>query len=80
MEAAEPGWIAITCASARMAAWLCAAIILENVDARVEGTRLLVPAGPGFALEDQVKSVVTVVAKTHHYWREHLESARETRS
>jgi hypothetical protein len=79
-EPAEPGWIAITCASARMAAWLCATIILENVDARVEGTRLLVPAGPGFALEDQVKSVITVVAKTHHYWREHVESARETRS
>ncbi len=79
-EAAEPGWIAIPCASPRMAAWLCAAIILENVDARVEGPRLLVPAGPGFALEDQVKSVVTVVAKTHHYWREHLESAREPRS
>jgi hypothetical protein len=77
---AEPGWMAITCASARMAAWLCATIILENVDARVEGTRLLVPAGPGFALEDEVKSVITVVAKTHHYWREHLESAPETRS
>ena len=80
VEAAEPGWIAITCASPRMAAWLCAAIILENVDARAEGPRLLVPAGPAFTLEDQVKSVVTVVAKTHHYWREHLESARETRS
>jgi hypothetical protein len=79
-EPAGPGWIAITCASSRMAAWLCAAIILENVDARVEGARLLVPAGPGFTLEDQVKSVVTVVAKTHHYWREHLESAREPRS
>ena len=77
---AGPGWIAIPCASARMAAWLCATIILENVDARVEGPRLLVPAGPGFTLEDQVKSVITVVAKTHHYWREHLESARETRS
>jgi len=77
---AEPGWLAITCASPRMAAWLCATIILENVDARVEGARLLVPAGPGFSLEDQVKSVVTVVAKTHHYWREHLVSARETRS
>jgi len=76
-EPAEPGWIAITCTSTRMAAWLCAAIILENVDARVEGARLLVPAGPGFTLEDQVKSVITVVAKTHHYWREHLESDRE---
>jgi len=79
-EPAEPGWIAITCASPRMAAWLCATIILENVDARVEGARLLVPAGPGFTLEDQVKSVITVVAKTHHYWREHLESGRESRS
>ena len=77
---ADPGWIAITCASARMAAWLCATIILENVDARVEGARLLVPAGPAFTLEDQVKSVITVVTKTHHYWREHLESAQETRS
>ncbi len=77
---ADPGWVAITCASARMAAWLCATIILENVDARAEGRRLLVPAGPGFVLEDQVKSVVTVVAKTHHYWREHLASGRETRS
>ena len=79
-EPAAPGWLAIRCESARMAAWLCATIILENVDARVEGARLLVPAGPAFALEDQVKSVVTVVAKTHHYWREHLESVRESRS
>jgi sirohydrochlorin cobaltochelatase len=46
------------------------------VDARVEDTRLLVPAGPDFVLEDQVKSVVTVIAKTHHYWREHLQSER----
>jgi sirohydrochlorin cobaltochelatase len=55
-----------------MAAWLCAAIIVENVDARVEGDRLLVPAGSDFVLEDQVRSVITAVAKTHHYWREHL--------
>jgi len=75
-EAAGPGLIAIRCESPRMAAWLCAAIILENVDARVEGDRLLLPAGPDFRLEDQVKSVITVVAKTHHYWREHLETGR----
>jgi hypothetical protein len=73
---AGPGLIAIRCESPRMAAWLCAAIILENVDARVEGDRLLRPAGPDFRLEDQVKSVITVVAKTHHYWREHLEIGR----
>jgi sirohydrochlorin cobaltochelatase len=77
-EPGEPGWIAIGCESRRMAAWLCAAIIVENVDARVDGDRLLVPAGSDFVLEDQVRSVVTVVAKTHHYWREHL--SRSARS
>jgi hypothetical protein len=71
-EAGDPGWIAIVCESRRMAAWLCAAIIVENVDARVEGDRLLVPAGADFVLEDEVRSVITVVAKTHHYCREHL--------
>ena len=69
---AEPGWIAIGCESRRMAAWLCAAIIVENVDARVEGDRLLLPARPDFVLEDHVRSLITVVAKTHHYRREHL--------
>ncbi|HEY7655041.1 MAG TPA: hypothetical protein VIG07_19650 [Methylomirabilota bacterium] len=76
VEPADPGWIAVACESPRMAAWLCAAIILENVDARVDGARLLLPAGPNFLLEDQVKSLVTVMAKTHHYWREHLASPR----
>jgi sirohydrochlorin cobaltochelatase len=55
-----------------MAAWLCATIILENVDAHCEEERLLVPADPSFTLTDGVKSVITVVAKTHHYWSAHL--------
>ena len=75
-EGGEPGWVVVACESRSMAAWLCAAIILENVDARVEGERLLLPAGPGFRLEDQVKSVITVMAKTHHYWRDHLGGRR----
>jgi sirohydrochlorin cobaltochelatase len=70
-EPAAPGWLAVTCDSPRMAAWLCATIILENVEARSDEERLLVPADPSFALEDQVKSVITVVAKTHHYWSAH---------
>jgi sirohydrochlorin cobaltochelatase len=73
-EPGDPGWIEIACESPRMAAWLCAAIILENVDARLDGARLKLPAGPDFLLEDQVRSLITVVAKTHHYWREHLRS------
>jgi len=71
-EPAGPGWLAVTCESRRMAAWLCATIILENVDARIEEDRLLVPAGPGYRLEDEVKSIITVVAKTHHYWQAHI--------
>ena len=66
-ELGAPGWMAITCESCAMAEWLGAAIVLENVEARVEDDRVLVPAGPRLQLEDQVKSVVTVVAKTHHY-------------
>jgi len=82
-EAAGPGWIAVTCRSRRMAAWLCAAIILENVEARCEEERLLLPAGPGYQLQDQVKSVITVAAKTHHYWQAHIAAqggARATRA
>jgi hypothetical protein len=74
-EPAAPGWLAVTCESRRMAAWLCAAIILENVDARMDDDRLLVPAGPGYRLKDEVKSIITVVAKTHHYWQAHVEGA-----
>ncbi len=70
-EPAGPGWLAVRCASATVAAWLCATIILENVEARCEGDRLYLPASPGFALKDQVKSVITVLAKTYHYWSLH---------
>jgi hypothetical protein len=75
-EPGEPGWLAVFCHSTKMAAWLCATIILENVEVRFEGDRLLLPAGAGFALKDEVKSVITVLAKTNHYWQQHVESQR----
>ncbi len=71
-EPAGPGWLSVTCDSPTMAAWLCAAIILENVGARVEDDRLLLPAGPHYGLKDEVKSIITVLAKTHHYWQAHV--------
>jgi hypothetical protein len=74
-EAGPAGWLAVTCDSPTMAAWMCASIILENVGARVEDDRLLVPAGPGYRLTDEVKSIITVVAKTHHYWQAHINGA-----
>jgi len=71
-EPAPPNWMAVTCQSKRMAAWMCAAIILENVDARCEDEVLYVPASPDFDLKNQVKSVITVVAKVNHYWQAHI--------
>lgn len=73
-EPVESGWIAVTCHSRKMAAWLCASIILENVDARFEDERLFLPASPAFDLTNEVKSVVTVLAKTNHYWQAHIEA------
>jgi hypothetical protein len=32
---------------------------------------LLLPAGPAFQLEKEIKNVITVLAKTFHYWTEH---------
>lgn len=67
-EIADPGWLRICCANERMAAWMCATIILENVEARSSGNLLYVPARRSFTLENEVKSVITVIAKAHHYW------------
>jgi Ni2+-binding GTPase involved in maturation of urease and hydrogenase len=71
-EMGPTGWMAVTCQSPTMAEWLAAAIVLENVAARADDDRLLLPLGPGYRLENEVKSIVTVVAKTHHYWDAHL--------
>ncbi len=73
-EPAEPGWISVSCHSRKMAAWLCASIILENVDARCEEERLFLPAGSDFELKNEVKSVITVLAKTNHYWEAHVQA------
>jgi len=78
-EPQSPVWIAVSCESRAMAEWIGAAIVLENVTARVEDERFLLPAGPRFRLEDEVKSIVTVVAKTHHYWAMHEIAAKPGR-
>jgi len=65
------GWVGLECDDDAMAQWLSCAIEVENVVARREGAVLLLPAGPRFTLDKEIKNVVTVVAKTHHYWLEH---------
>ncbi|MEP7190396.1 MAG: hypothetical protein ABI901_14485, partial [Roseiflexaceae bacterium] len=70
--AAGPGWIAVECRSAGMARWLAESIQAENVAALAEQTQLLLPAGADFTLKGEIKNVITAVAKTTHYWGEHV--------
>jgi cation diffusion facilitator family transporter len=65
------GWIGLACESEAMALWLLRAIVVENITVRREEEILWFPAGPDFRLEREIKNVITVVAKTNHYWQEH---------
>lgn len=71
VTSAVPGWVGVACDDEAMAIWMLRAILVENVFARREGEVLYLPAGPAFRLEKEIKNVVTVVAKTHHYWSSH---------
>jgi len=66
-----PGWVGLQYDDEMMARWLLRAIAEENVSCRREASALYLPAAPSFRLDKEVKNVVTVVAKTHHYWQEH---------
>ena len=67
-----PGWVSVTCLSDTMAGWLLRAIVMENVAVRRRGSILELPAAPHFRLEKEIKNVVTVIAKTAHYWLGHM--------
>jgi sirohydrochlorin cobaltochelatase len=71
LEPANDGWIGVECHGTGMASWLMRAIVMENVLARREDRTLFLPAGPEFRLAKEIKNVITVIAKTCHYWIEH---------
>jgi hypothetical protein len=68
----DPGWVRMYGTSAPMVGWLMRAIVMENVSARYQGLALSVPVGPGYRLEKEITNGVTAVAKTCHYWTEHM--------
>ena len=72
-----PGWVRVICPTAGMSGWLLRAIVMENVAARGAGARLDVPAAPHFRLDKEIKNVVTVVAKTAHYWLGHMPRSQQ---
>ncbi len=74
---ARLGWVSVDCYSETMAAWLLRAIVMENVSAKSHGRELLLPAAPGFRLDKEIKNVITVIAKTTHYWMGHMSRAQK---
>ncbi|MDK3159340.1 cation diffusion facilitator family transporter [Kamptonema cortianum] len=72
IQSGAPGWIGMVCTSEDMAVWLLRAIVVENISVRREGSTLYFPASPTFRLESEIKNVITVIAKTYHYWQEHV--------
>jgi hypothetical protein len=71
-ESPSPGWVRMECATAGMAAWLLRAITIENVAVRAAGNVLELPAGPAYRPLKEIRNVVTVIAKTTHYWVGHM--------
>jgi hypothetical protein len=71
-ESPHLGWIRVVCHSDVMAGWMYRAITQENVAVRREGRALDLPASPDFRVDKEIKNVVTVVAKTTHYWMGHI--------
>ena len=67
-----PGWVRVTCYGETMSGWLLRAITMENVAVRRDGLAIDLPAAPGFRLEKEIKNVITVIAKTSHYWLGHM--------
>ncbi len=74
---AAVGWVSVTCSGDSMADWLARAITMENVAARRSGSVLELPAAPHFRIDREIKNVVTVMAKTCHYWAGHIPAERQ---
>jgi hypothetical protein len=72
-----PGWVSVTCTGDTMAEWLLRAIVMENVAARRAGSVLELPAAPRFRVEKEIKNVITVIAKTCHYWVGHVPAVQQ---
>jgi sirohydrochlorin cobaltochelatase len=70
--APDPGWVCVSCQGDAMAGWLVRAIAMENVAVRRRGAILELPVSPHFRLEKEIKNVITVIAKTCHYWLGHI--------
>ena len=75
--APDAGWVRVRCLTDAMAGWLLRAITMENVAVRGGARTIDLPAAPGYRLDKEIKNVVTVIAKTSHYWGGHIARAQK---
>ncbi len=68
----NPGWIRVSCPMPGMAGWLARSIAMENVSVAAEADLIELPVGPEYRIEREVKNVITVIAKTTHYFVDHI--------
>lgn len=72
-----PGWVRLECESTGMAGWLLRAVLMENISARSEEAFLDLPAGPDYRVEKEIKNVITAIAKTCHYYADHMWASQQ---
>jgi sirohydrochlorin cobaltochelatase len=73
------GWARVMCDNEPMAGWLLRAIVMENVSAQSRRRALDLPVGPHYRIEKETKNVITVIAKTCHYWLGHMSPGQQER-
>jgi sirohydrochlorin cobaltochelatase len=70
---AKPGWLAVKCAHAVQARWMSEQILHETVQSFHEDDFFFVPVASTYTVTAEIKNIITVVAKTSHYWQDHLQ-------
>ncbi len=69
---AKPGWLAVKSQHAPQARWMSERIVQENIQSYAEKELFFVPINSTYTLENEIKNIIAVVAKTAHYWHEHV--------
>jgi hypothetical protein len=69
---AKPGWLAVKSQHAPQARWMSEQIVQENIQSYAEKDLFFVPIDSTYTLENEIKNIIAVVAKTAHYWHEHV--------
>lgn len=67
-----PGWLAVRCDYAPQAHWISEQIEQENVQSYAKEEYFFVPIDSTYTISQEIKNVITVVAKTTHYWQDHI--------